>query len=152
MVIGNGSSWEDQTRRFLSDTLSELNKVERQMQDIEVKREALRNEAKAWEMALEGYLKRTGRQMDITPEWFKMLRDQTHKKRLVTIAENSGGKVKASEATDILYTKGFIKAQKRSTAYSMVQRFLIEMAEEGRFEKIAPGEYRLIGAQQDLLR
>lgn len=152
MVIGNGSSWEEQTRRFLSDTLSDLKKVETQISELEEKRGKLSEEAKAWEMALEGYLKRTGRRMDITPEWHKMLIAQTHKERLVTIAKNSDGKVKASEATDILYTKGFIKAQKRSTAYSMVQRYLIELAEEGTLEKVAPGEYRLVGAQQTLLK
>ncbi|MBM3172743.1 MAG: hypothetical protein FJZ85_03355 [Chloroflexi bacterium] len=152
MVIGNGSSWEEQTRRFLSDTLSELNKVESQINELEVKRMKLAEEVKAWEMALEGYLKRTGRRVDITPEWYKTLRDQTHKERILTIAKNSGGSVKASEATDILYTKGFIKAKKRSTAYSMVQRFLIELAEEGKLEKVAPAEYRLLGAQQSLIR
>ncbi|MBM3142181.1 MAG: hypothetical protein FJ005_03910 [Chloroflexi bacterium] len=151
MITSNGS-WEEQTRRFLSNVLSKLNNVESQIQALEGERENLKAEAKAWEMALDSYLKHTGRKAAGEPEWIKSLANLTHKQRLVTIAQNSGGKIKASEATDILYTKGFTKAKKRTTAYSMVQRFLIEMATDGKLEKIAPGEYRLIGAQQALLR
>lgn len=150
-MVTSNSSWEEQTRRFLSDTLSELNKVELQIQELEGRRAKLKEEAQAWEMALEGYLRRTGREFKKEPDWFKLFGTQTHKQKLITIAEYNGGRIKASGATNVLFTKGFIKAKKRSTAYSMVQRFLIEMGEEGKFEKVGPGEYRLIGAQQNLL-
>ena len=151
-MITNNGSWEEQTRRLLSDKLSELNKVKTLVQELQEKEARIQAEVQAYELVLEDYLKGAGRQFKIEPDWLKLLENQTHKQQLLTIAEHSGGRIKTSEATDLLYTKHFIKAAKRATAYIMIQRFLKEMKEEGRFEKIAPGEYRLIGAQQNLLR
>ena len=151
-MITNNGSWEEQTRRLLSDKLSELNKIKTLVQELQEKEARVQAEAQAYELVLEDYLKGAGRQFKIEPDWLKLLENQTHKQQLLTIAEHSGGRIKISEATDLLYTKHFIKAAKRATAYIMIQRFLKEMREEGRFEKIAPGEYRLIGALQSLLR
>jgi Tfp pilus assembly protein PilN len=151
-MITNNGSWEEQTRRLLSDKLSELNKIKAQIEELQEKEAKVKAEAQAYELVLEDYLKGAGRQFKIEPDWLKLLENQTHKQQLLTIAEHSGGRIRVSEATDLLYTKHFIKAAKRATAYIMVQRFLKELREEGRFEKIAPGEYRLIGAQQNLLR
>ena len=151
-MITNNGSWEEQTRRLLSDKLSELNKIKAQVEELQEKEARVKAEAQAYELVLEDYLKGAGRQFKIEPDWLKLLENQTHKQQLLTIAEHSGGRIRVSEATDLLYTKHFIKAAKRATAYIMIQRFLKEMREEGKFEKIAPGEYRLIGAQQNLLR
>ena len=151
-MITNNGLWEEQTRRLLSDKLSELNKIKALVEELQKKEARVKAEAQAYELVLEDYLKGAGRQFKTEPDWLKLLENQTHKQQLLTIAEHSGGRIKNSEATDLLYTKHFIKAAKRATAYIMVQRFLKEMREEGRFEKIAPGEYRLIGAQQNLLR
>jgi hypothetical protein len=151
-MITNNGSWEEQTRRLLSDKLSELNKVKAQVEELQEKEARIKAEVQAYELVLGDYLQGAGRQFKIEPDWLKLLENQTHRQRLLIIAEHSGGRIRVSEATDLLYTKHFIKAAKRATAYTMVQRFLKEMAEEGRLEKIAPGEYRLIGAQQNLLR
>lgn len=151
-MITNNGSWEEQTRRLLSDKLSELNKIKAQVEELQEKEARAKAEAQAYELVLEDYLKGAGRQFKIEPDWLKLLENQTHKQQLLTIAEHSGGRIRVSEATDLLYTKHFIKAAKRATAYIMIQRFLKEMREEGKFEKIAPGEYRLIDAQQNLLR
>jgi len=151
-MMTNSSSWEEQTRRLLSDKVSELNRIKTMVQELQEKEARIQAEAQAYELVLEDYLKGAGRQFKIEPNWLKLLENQTHKQQLLTIAEHSNGRIKTSEATDLLYTKHFIKAAKRTTAYIMVQRFLKELREEGKFEKIAPGEYRLIGAQQDLLR
>ena len=151
-MITNNGSWEERTRRLLSDKLSELNKVKTLVQQLQEKEARIQAEVHAYELVLGDYLQGEGRQFKTEPDWPKLLENQTHKQRLLIIAEHSGGRMKVSEATDLLYTKHFIKAAKRATAYTMVQRFLKELREEGRFEKIAPGEYRLIGAQQNLLR
>ena len=151
-MITNNGSWEEQTRRLLSDKLSELNKIKTLGEELQKKEARVQAEAQAYELVLEDYLKGAGRQFKIEPDWLKLLENQTHKQQLLTIAEHSGGRIRVSEATDLLYTKHFIKAAKRATAYIMIQRFLKEMREEGKFEKIAPGEYRLIGAQQNLLK
>jgi len=78
--------------------------------------------------------------------------EQTHKQRLIAIAKHNGGRVRISQATDILYSKGFIKSKKRANAYIIIQSLLADMTEEGQFEKTNPGQYRLVGAQQSLLR
>ena len=79
-----------------------------------------------------------------------MATDKIHKERLITIAKHSGGKIRVSQATDILCSNGFIKSRKRATAYAMVQGYLADMEYGGEFRKIGPGEYRLMGAQQSL--
>lgn len=146
-MVSNNNSYEEQTRRLLSDAISELNTVESQIRELEGKRAKLKAESQAYELALEGYLRRTGRQLKKEPDWYKLLRDQTNKDRLITLAENSGGRIKASEATDLLYSRHLIKAAKRVTAYSIVQGLLIAMAKQGRFEKVGPGEYRLVDTE-----
>jgi hypothetical protein len=74
--------------------------------------------------------------------------DKYHKDRLITIAKHYGGKIGQSRATDILFGNKLIRARKRSTAYAMVQTYLVDMVEQGIFQKLGLGEYELIGAQQ----
>jgi len=141
--------YAEQTRRLLADTQSELKDIEAQINGLEARKATLQSEARAYEMALQGYLKRLGKQESIEPNWAEALRNEhSHKDRLKAIAKQKGGTIKASEVTDILYTNGFIKSKKRSTAYVVVQTYLAEMTKEGQFRKIAPGEYELVGAQQ----
>jgi hypothetical protein len=150
MVTNDG--YLEQTRRLLADAQSELGNIETQITELEERRATLIAEVQAYELAMEGYFRRLGKPETIEPDWTDVLKSQeTHKKRLVAIAREKGGRIRVSEATDILYTKHFIKAAKRATAYAMIQRFLREMAEEGKFRKIAPGKYELIGAQRSLL-
>lgn len=142
-------SYAEQTRRLLADTKSELSTIETQIDELVARRKILSAEAEAYEVALQGYLRRLGKEEIKEPDWVKLLAgQQTHKDKLKAITRNKGGRIKVREATDILYTKGFIHAKKRSTAYAMVQAYLADMAEDGEFQKIAPGEYELIGAQQ----
>lgn len=152
MAITN-HSYEEQTRRLLAEAQSELRAVDGEMDILHDRRVALAREVEGYETALQGYLRRMGKASTIEPDWVKLLEGlKIHKDRLRAIAEHRGGRIKVGEATDILYTKGFIHAKKRSTAYAMVQSNLADMAEEGKFQKVAPGEYELIGAQQSLLR
>lgn len=152
MTTSNG--YEEQTRRLLAETKSELSIVEAEIAELTQKSLTLQREVDAFETALTGYLRRTGRQAISENNWLRLLgaKEMTHKKRLIAIAERKGGRIRVSEATDILYSKGFIKSKKRMNAYTIVQSLLTQMAEEGKFEKVEPGEFRLIGAQQSLMR
>ncbi len=149
MVMTN-HSWEEQTRRLLSQARSELNEIEVKIDEMKDKATNLVVEISGYEIALKGYLLRTGREGATKPEWVKLLEGQTHREKLVTIAKQMGGKVRVSQATDILYTNKLTQSKKRATAYSIVQVHLTDMAEEGIFKKVGAGEYKLLSAQQGL--
>jgi len=145
----NNHTWEEQTRRLLSEAQSELIGLERQISDLQERQAKLAREVEAYEMALQGYLMRSGRQEVTEFNWKKILaHDNSHKARLITIAKHNGGRVNQSTATDILYGNKLIRARKRSTAYAMVQTYLADMVKQGIFQKLGPGEYELVGAQQ----
>ena len=149
----NNHSYEEQTRRLLAEAQSELKAEEGEMDMLRDRITILVKEVQAYETALQGYLRRKGKDITTETDWNELLKDlESHKERIKAIARHKGGTIKVSEVTDILYTKGFIHAQKRATAYAMVQSYLADMREAGDFQKIAPGEYELIGAQQSLLK
>ena len=151
-MVTNNHSWEEQTRRLLSEAKSEQNAINEQITTLQDKAVRLAGEVSAYEGALQGYLKRTGKQTDIEIDWGKLLAGEyTHKDRIKLIAEQKGGTIRVTQVTDILYANGFVKAKKRATAYTMVQSMLADMVEKGEFEKLSPGEYRLVGVQQSLL-
>ncbi len=152
MIASNG--YEEQTRRLLAETQSELRSVETQIDELRNKAGTLAKEVDAYETALQGYQRRTGKQTIIQTDWRKLLKNEKyHKDKLKAIAKQNGGNIRISEATDILYTNGFIKTKKRANAYIIIQSYLAEMAEKGgSFEKVAPGEYRLKDAQPSLLK
>jgi hypothetical protein len=150
-MVQSNDSYEEQTRRLLAETKSELTAIGNQMAELKQKWEALKKEAEAYEMVLQGYLRRTGREVDTATDWVQSLGGlSSHKERLIAIAKHEGGRVRVSHASDLLYTNGFIKSKKRANAYRIVQNILSSMADEGIFEKVNPGEYKLIGAQQSL--
>ena len=152
-MVVNNHSWEEQTRRLLSESQSELVGLEIQISELLDKQTKLAREIDAYETALKGYLMRTGQKEVAEYDWKKILaNDKYHKDRLVTIAKHYGGKVTQSKATDILFGNKLIRAKKRSTAYAMVQGYLADMAEQGMFRKLNPGEYQLLDAQQNLLK
>lgn len=151
-MVTNNHTYEEQTRRLLSEAKSEQNAINEQITTLQDKAVLLAREVNAYETALQGYLRRMGKQMDIEIDWYKLLANKdTHKDRIKLIAEQKGGTIRVTQVTDILYANGFIKAKKRETAYTMVQSMLANMVEKGEFEKLIPGEYRLVGVQQSLL-
>ena len=152
-MVLNNHSYEEQTRRLLAETQTELTAIGNQMAELQQKWNTLKKEAEAYEVALQGYLRRAGKQESAEFDWTKFLSEaKTHKERLQLIAKHNDGKIRVNQATDIFYTKKFTQTKKRSTAYTMIQGMLAAMAEEGIFEKGVPGEYRLVGAQQSLPR
>jgi hypothetical protein len=145
----NNHTWEEQTRRLLDEARIEQAAVEMQISELQEKQISLAREVEAYETALMGYLMRTGREEVMEYDWKEILaNDKHHKERLITIAKHNGGRIGQSKATDILYGNKLIRAKKRSTAYSMVQTYLADMVEQGIFQKLRPGEYELVGAQQ----
>ncbi len=154
-MVLNNHSYEEQTRRLLAETQTELTAIGNQMAELQQKWNTLKKETEAYEVALQGYLRRIGKQTGVEFDWTKFLSEaKTHRERLQLIAKHNDGKIRVNQATDILFTKDFTKTKKRATAYTMIQGMLATMAEEGIFEKVkaGSGEYRLIGSQQSLLR
>ena len=150
MTIGN--HYEEETRRLLADAQSELRNAEGELDILNDRITLLLREVKAYEGALQGYLRRKGGGISTEPDWDQLLKDSpSHRDRITEIARHRGGRAKVGDITDILYTKGFIRAKKRATAYAMVQSYLADMAEKGEFQKVAPGEYVCVDTQQDLL-
>ena len=148
-MVTNG--YEEQTRRLLAETKSELDTLEQQITGLQERKVILLREAGAFETALEGYLRREGKQSIVKDDWVELLKGMTHKEQLLEIASRNRGKIKVSEATDILYGKRLIQSKKRANAYIIVQSILSQMAENSdSFKKIAPGEYKLINVQQTL--
>jgi len=150
-MVMNNHSYEDQTRRLLAEAQSELNTLDEEIADLQEKKVTLAREVNAYETALQGYLRRIGRQEGTESNWKSILANcDIHRDRIEAIAKHSGGTIRVSQVTDILYSNGFIKAKKRSTAYSMIQGYLAEMTEDGVFKKIALGQYRLVSGQRSL--
>ncbi len=150
-MVMNNPSYEEQTRRLLSEAQSELGALDAEIAKLQDSRLKLVQEVNAYEIALQGYFRRSGRQVSAEIDWSRLLNSvPTHKDRLKLIAKQNDGRMRVGQATDILYTKGFIKAKKRSTAYTMVQVMLADMEKKGIFEKMAPGQYRLVDVQPSL--
>lgn len=148
--MGINDAYEEQTRRLLADTMTEVETLKAEIQERQKRLSILEAEASAYDIALQGYFRRTGRQVASEIDWGTLLQGQTHKEQIVTVAKQKGGRVTVGEVTDLLYSKGFIKTRKRTIAYSIVQRLLTDMVEGGTFLKLGPGEYKLIGAQETL--
>ena len=143
----NNHSLEEGLRKLLADALSELGKLERDKERLDEGITSLKAESQAYETALQGYLRRTGRKPIDESIWAKMRKDKNHKERLIRLARYNGGIIKVNEASTLLFTKGFIKSKKRANAYQVVQGLLADMTDNGIFEKASPGQYRLIGNQ-----
>lgn len=150
-MVMNNHLYEEQTRRLLSEAQSELNNVETQINELQKKAVSLAREADAYETALRGYLARIGKQESVEFDWRKLLaKEKTLRDKLKAIAKQSGGKIGQSQATDILYSNKLVGAKKRTTAYAVIQGYLADMVDRGILDKVAPGQYQLIDAQQSL--
>jgi len=150
MTISN-NSWEAETRRELAQVQAELNVAIRQFEEARDKVEWLRHEAQAFELALQSHLRRTGRQETSEKNMRELLFNQrNHEERLKRIAEQNSGLIKVGLAADILYGYQIIKSKSRMNAYRIIYGLLINMVEQGIFEKTGAAEFRLVGAQTKL--
>jgi len=140
-------SWEEQTEKLLTETISELKTQETKRQELEDSIVTLTRRKEAYEIVLQDY-RRRGVKGGVEPDWLKLLKGQINKKRLQIIAQQNGGKLKISQASRILYSnKGLTKARKHATVYQMVQGLAAELTEQipPIFKKTGPGEFTLVG-------
>jgi len=149
MVISN-HSWEEQTRRLLSEAQTEKNDLVTQDRELQKKINELDAEIEAFKIALGAYLTRTGRQKNTQVDWVALLKPLSHKDKLVAIAKENGGLVRQSQAADIIFSNGLTEAKKRHTVYQIVKNNLDRLLEDGALVKVRPGEYQLVGIQPKL--
>jgi len=144
----NNHSWEEETRKYLSDAQAELDAVNSQLEELREKATTLTREIDAYQIALDGYLRRTGRQASIAHNLRHILEGQpNHEERLKRIAERNGGVIKIGSAADLLFNLRLIKSQSRQHAYRIVYGLILGMVENGQFVKVAPATFRLKGSQ-----
>ncbi len=147
MVIGN-HAWEEETRKYLAEIQTELADVDKRLEEIQAKRDALAHEAEAFSTALAVHFRRTGRRETVRPDMRELLiNQQNHKERIKRIAEQNNGVLKIGEAANTLYTYRIMKTKSRMQAYRIVYALTVAMVEAGIFKKSAPGEFRLLGTQ-----
>ncbi len=138
MVTGN-HSYEEQTRRRLSEARTEEHALEEQIKELQQRSFRKTKEINAYETILEGYMG------DTQLNWRTLLQALTHKDKLITIAKENGGLIRQSQATDIIYSNKLTDAKKRATVYQMVKNSLDMLVDSRIFEQVGPGEYRLVG-------
>ena len=147
-MLTNNHSWEEETRKYLSAAQAEKDAVDKQVEALLEKATALAREIDAYQIALEGHLRRTGRQPSIAQTLANILADQkNHEERLIRIAEHNGGVIKVGSATDLLFNLRLVKSRSRQHAYRIVYGLLLGMVADGQFVKTAPATFRLKGSQ-----
>jgi len=147
-MLTNNHSWEEETRRYLSEAQAEMDAVDKQLAVLREKAITLAREIDAYQIALEGHLRRTGGQASIAQNLRTILESQkNHEERLKRIAERNGGVIKVGPATDLLFNLRLIKSKSRQHAYRIVYGLILGMVEDGQFVKIAPATFRLKGSQ-----
>ena len=141
MVISN-HTWEEETRKTLTLIQTELNDAKKDYEEIKVKVDRLSNEAEAMELALQIYLKRSGKQDAIKQDMRELLVNQkNHKERIIQIAKRNNGVLKVGPAADILYNYRLMKSKSRMNAYRIIYGLMMLMVDEGIFKKSGPGEF-----------
>ncbi len=143
MVTGN-NSYEEQTRRRLSEASTASNEIGDELRILQEKQAMFNRQISAYQIILEGYKDTT--QID----WFDLLHLLTHKRKLVAIAKEYGGRAGLSPSTDILFNHKLSTAKKRETLYQMVRNNFDELVDDGIFKWVSSGEYELIEGQPRL--
>jgi hypothetical protein len=149
-MVTHNYSVEEELRIMLSNITDELNELEKEKSQIDNKITQLNEEKRAYENTLQSYVKRTGKQVSLEPDWNALRRDPSHKARLIRLARYNGGRITVRESSALLYTKRIIKSKRQKNAYQIVRGLLDQMVDEKLFEKVAPGEFRLIDSQSSL--
>ena len=143
---------EEELRKVLSDTMAELNKLEKDKDVIDNRIAQLQEEKHSYELALQNYSRRTGKQLSIEPNWDQLREARSHKMRLQILARYTGGTITVKDSSALFFNKGLIKSRRLSNAYQIVRGLLEGMVDEKVFEKVAQGKYRLINSQQTLIK
>ena len=147
-MVTNNHSWEEETRKYLSDAQAELDAVDNQLEALREKASKLAREIDAYQVALEGHLRRTGRQPSIAQNLGNILGTQkNHEERLKRIAERNDGVIRVGPTADLLFNLRLIKSKSRQHAYRIVYGLMLGMVEDNQFVKTAPATFRLKGSQ-----
>lgn len=150
-MVTTNQSWEEETRKYMAEVQLELNAIDKQLEEIQAKKDSLTREVEAYEIALNSHLQRTGRQSVLNKDMRSLLEQQkNHEERLKRIAEHNNGVIKVGAAADILFNYHILKSKSRMNAYRIIYGLLVGMVEDGTFQKTSPGEFTLIGAQAEL--
>lgn len=150
-MVTSNQSWEIETKRYLRELQGDLADINGQLEELQKKRDALVREVEAFTTALEVHLRKTGRHEIIQQDLREILINQpNHKERIKRIAEQNNGLLKIGAAADFLYNLQIMKARSRMVAYRIIYGLVVEMTEQGIFQKSGPGEFRLVGAQPQL--
>ena len=143
-MVTSDQAWEETTRKYLTQIQSELNAVDKEVNELVSRRDQLAREAEAYEVALDSYLVRTGHHQPSKASIRGLLAQQkNHKERLRIIAERNNGIGKVGAATDILYNSDLIRSKSRANAYRIVYGLYMAMAEDGECERIGPSTFKL---------
>lgn len=147
-MLTNNHSWEEETRKYLSEAQAEKDVVDKKVEELQEKAVVLAREIDAYQIALEGHLRRTGRQPSIAQDLRRVLEIQpNHEERLKRIAERNGGIIKVGSAADLLFNLRLVKSKSRQHAYRIVYGLILRMVEDNQFVKTAPATFRLKGSQ-----
>jgi septal ring factor EnvC (AmiA/AmiB activator) len=142
----NNHIFEEQIRKLISETQDELHRIDEQLKALEKQRLDLAEELHSYEYSLRGYLRRSGKEnvVEVSPDWDELLKNRkTHKQRLITIAQHSGGELRLSPAVDILYNGKYIKSKSRVNAYIQLYNVIMNMIDKGELEKTGRARYKL---------
>ena len=143
-MAADDSPFEEQALADLTEVQSKLEAAKAQRDTLDEKITQLTETARGYEMVLQ-YQRMREIGDGVTPDWARLLKKLTHKKRIIEIARHSEGQVRKADAADILYSTGFMKAKSRPNAYTAVQEIFADLVEEGVLERTdKPGIYRLI--------
>jgi len=144
----NGN-YEEQTRKYLEEVLTELKDIESRMLDLREKAENLRKHAQSYQQVLQHQAARSTKAN--APNWKKILQGLTREDQVKVIARHNGGIIRVVQARDIIFDSGLTRAKNRSNAYTAIQNLISDMADEGIFERVDKGRYHLVEESQEPL-
>ena len=136
-MANNGSVLLDELTRLIVDLRRKRADVERQLIELDEQLEAVETTINLYRKA--GKIHEPEVYKSIVPE----LQGRTHIDALQYIASRSGGHLKVTDAKRLMSEAGLIRNPKNalSMLYTIINR-------SGKFERIAPGEYRLLSHVQ----
>lgn len=150
-MLTNNHSWEEETRKYLSEAQADKDIIDKKVEELQEKAVVLAREISAYQIALEGHLRRTGRQPSIAQNLRRVLEIQpNHEERLKRIAEYNGGVIKVGSAADLLFNLRLVKSKSRQHAYRIVYGLILGMVADDQFVKTAPATFRLQDSQTAL--
>lgn len=130
-MVTNNHSFEEQIRRILAEVQSQLKSAQTERDKWATRAVELAGVAGAYEKVLQHQAARQGKADTDDSIWKELLRGLNHREQILVIAEKKEGEVRKADATDILYTLGFIKAKSRAVAYNIVQQVVSALVDDG---------------------